>query len=67
VITPIGFGDKALKINPTVFDQTFSQKVCGQAFSEMACDQTFLKKFAIDHDCFLIQYEIQINKLSSTS
>jgi hypothetical protein len=32
LITPIGFGDKSLKINPTVFDQTFSKKVCEQAF-----------------------------------
>jgi hypothetical protein len=27
-----------------VFDQNFSQKVCGQAFFEKACDQTFSKK-----------------------
>jgi hypothetical protein len=32
LITPIGFGDKSLKINPTVFDQTFFEKVCEQAF-----------------------------------
>jgi hypothetical protein len=43
LITPIGFGDKSLKINLTVFDQTFSQKVCGQAFSQKSFDQTFLK------------------------
>jgi hypothetical protein len=38
LITPIGFGDKALKIKPNVFDQTFSQKF------EI---KRFLKKFAV--------------------
>jgi hypothetical protein len=45
LITPIGFGDKSLKINPTVFDQTFSQKVCGQAFFEKGCDHAVAKGF----------------------
>jgi hypothetical protein len=44
LITPIGFGDKALKIKRyAVFDQTFSQKVCvfDQTFFEKVCEQAF--------------------------
>jgi hypothetical protein len=37
--------DKSLKINPTVFDQTFSQKVCGQAFFEKGCDHAVTRSF----------------------
>ena len=43
LITPIGFGGKALKSERyAVFDQTFFEKVCGQAFSQKVCvfDQT---------------------------
>ncbi|MGI5991489.1 MAG: hypothetical protein ACOX79_02390 [Methanosarcina sp.] len=45
--TPIGFGDKAFKSKRyAVFDQTFFEKVCGQAFSHKICvfDQTFFEK-----------------------
>jgi hypothetical protein len=47
LITPIGFGDKALKIKRyAVFDQTFSQKVCvfDQTFFEKVCEQAFFEK-----------------------
>jgi hypothetical protein len=49
LITPIGFGDKSLKIKPTV---------CGQAFFEKGFDQTFEKRFEVDYACFMIQNEI---------
>jgi hypothetical protein len=60
LITPIGFGDKSLKINPTVFDQTFSQKVCGQAFfqkgfdhvASRVFDQTFSQKVCVFDQTF---------------
>jgi hypothetical protein len=46
LITPIGFGDKALKINPTVFGQAFFKKVCvfDQTFFEKVCEQAFYEK-----------------------
>jgi hypothetical protein len=48
LITPEGFGGKTLKSKRyAVFDQTFFEKVCGQAFSEKGCD----------HACFMTQNE----------
>ena len=52
VLQPLGRNRWAATVAPVdhaasrVFDQTFSQKVCGQAFSQKVCvfDQTFFEK-----------------------
>jgi mannosyltransferase OCH1-like enzyme len=46
LITPIRFGDKAFKSKRyAVFDQTFFEKVCGQAFSQKGCDHSASRDF----------------------
>jgi hypothetical protein len=47
LITPIGFGDKALKIKPNVFGQTFSQKFEIKRFLKKFVSKHFLEKFAV--------------------
>jgi hypothetical protein len=51
LITPIGFGDKALKINPTVFGQAFFQKGCDHAVARVF-DQTFSQKVCVCEQAF---------------